>query len=393
MIRLAIVVTDRKIWTGGYNYLLNLVHTINDVLPKQITPVIFFADNAAPEDVARFASIDCANIVQSPALRHSRRSRSLIYALLWGVDPTIQVIFEKNKIDVVLEVAQFFGWRLRQRTVAWMADFQHRVMKHLFSKRAYLRRELGFRAEIAANRSVILSSEDARSHCEQFYPQTRGRTYVLRFAVPARPRMSVAELHAIRSQYALPEEFFFLPNQFWRHKNHACVIRAIGELRESGRDVVVAASGNPLDRGDPEHWPRLARLIAELGVAGNFRLLGMVPTEHLYALLQSCTAMINPSKFEGWSTTVEEAKSLGTPLILSSIPVHHEQADGVAMFFDPDHYEGLASILSNYKAASPDHRAKLAADACNASAAAVARYALGFLQVLEEVAGKPVSSL
>ena len=36
---------------------------------------------------------------------------------------------------------------------------------------------------------------------------------------------------------------------------------------------------------------------------------------------------INPSKHEGWSTSVEEAKVFSTPMILSNIPIHREQGE------------------------------------------------------------------
>lgn len=382
MIRLAVVVTDRGIWTGGYNYLLNLVRVVRAHAPTDINPVVFFADDANYDDVIPFSNLAGLEVVRSSVLRKGRRTRALMSAVFWGVDPPIRDLFDENKIDVVLEVAQFFGWRLRQRTVAWMADFQHRVMPHLFSRRAYLRREIGFQAEILANRSVILSSEVARRHCELFYPRTRGRTYVLRFAVESPPRIGLSERNDIRELYKLPPRFFFLPNQFWRHKNHECVVRALGILEARGREIIVAASGNPLDRGDPGHWSRLERLVATLGVAGSFRLIGMIPVRHLHALLQGCTALINPSLFEGWSTTVEEAKSCGTPMILSDISVHREQADGLACFFDPESPEALAEALDNYPLADPDNREWSAADAAVRSRNAVNRYAQDLLRVL-----------
>ena len=77
-----------------------------------------------------------------------------------------------------------------------------------------------------------------------------------------------------------------------------------------------------------------------------FRVLGPVPFPHLTGLMLHSVALINPSKFEGWSTTVEEAKSLGKTIILSDIPVHREQAPSLGRYFDPDDPELLSSILS-----------------------------------------------
>jgi glycosyltransferase involved in cell wall biosynthesis len=62
-------------------------------------------------------------------------------------------------------------------------------------------------------------------------------------------------------------------------------------------------------------------------------------------LLRASLALINPSRFEGWSTTVEEAKSFGVPLILSDIDVHREQTGGTARYFGVDDSGMLADHL------------------------------------------------
>jgi glycosyltransferase involved in cell wall biosynthesis len=58
-------------------------------------------------------------------------------------------------------------------------------------------------------------------------------------------------------------------------------------------------------------------------------------------------AVINPSKFEGWSSSVEEAKSFGKKIILSSIPVHLEQAPSNAFYFDFNDSVSLKKILQD----------------------------------------------
>ena len=54
---------------------------------------------------------------------------------------------------------------------------------------------------------------------------------------------------------------------------------------------------------------------------------------------------INPSFFEGWSTTVEEAKYRGKPILLSDLKVHREQAPAKGVFFDPNDPEDLAKKM------------------------------------------------
>jgi hypothetical protein len=57
------------------------------------------------------------------------------------------------------------------------------------------------------------------------------------------------------------------------------------------------------------------------------------------------SAVLNPSRFEGWSTTVEEAKTLQRLLLLSDIPVHREQSPQFGKFFHPDDVEKLAELM------------------------------------------------
>ncbi|MCL4501103.1 MAG: glycosyltransferase, partial [Deltaproteobacteria bacterium] len=73
----------------------------------------------------------------------------------------------------------------------------------------------------------------------------------------------------------------------------------------------------------------------------------IVKEEELAALMRHAMAMINPSLFEGWSTTVEEAKSLGKRILLSDIPVHKEQAPERGIFFPPHEPEALAEALQS----------------------------------------------
>jgi glycosyltransferase involved in cell wall biosynthesis len=83
----------------------------------------------------------------------------------------------------------------------------------------------------------------------------------------------------------------------------------------------------------------------QLGIEDAFRSLGVVPYLDLVVLMKESVAIINPSLFEGWSTTVEEAKSMGKAVILSDIPVHREQAPPRGIYFNPHDSAELARTL------------------------------------------------
>ena len=343
-IRVAFTMIPRGIWAGGYNYQINLFAALNRYRLGEITPVVFAGEQADAADLDAFGRIPGVETVKSAAF--DRRRSGLAAALSLGLDYAAVTEFRKRKVDVVFESARFFGWRLPYPAVAWFPDFQHQRLPQLFSPAAQRQREFGFRVQIASSRTIMLSSESALRDCQRFYPGLADRTCVVRFASQPSPELLTANPVDVIGQYELPSNYYYLPNQFWRHKNHQVVVDALKILAKRGDDVVLAASGSKHDAREPEYFDTVMRQVVECGLEKNFRYLGMVPLPHVYALLRAATALINPSRFEGWSTTVEEAKSFGVPMILSNIDVHREQTGGGASYFDINDPSSLADLLA-----------------------------------------------
>jgi len=118
-------------------------------------------------------------------------------------------------------------------------------------------------------------------------------------------------------------------------------------------------TGLPADYRDPdnENISRLLQAVAIAGLAEQVKILGMVPESDLNNLMRCAALIIQPSRFEGWSTPVQETKALGRPLICSDIPVHHEQAPNALGFFACDRSDVLADLLAdiwNHLNAGPD---------------------------------------
>jgi glycosyltransferase involved in cell wall biosynthesis len=74
-------------------------------------------------------------------------------------------------------------------------------------------------------------------------------------------------------------------------------------------------------------------------------VLGGVARADLLALLRRAAVVIQPSLFEGWGTTVQDAKALGRPVVCSDIAVHREQAPEAVGLFAPGDPGDLADLL------------------------------------------------
>ena len=385
--RVAFNLIESARWTGGYNYLLNLFRAIRSYEADHISPVLFCGGDADERDVAGILELGNVEVVRSSVFDLRKRAFNILRAYLFGVDSDALHLFRRHQIDAVFENATFYGRSFPIPTIAWLPDFQHRQLRDQFSVRAYWRRELGFRAQAASGRTIMLSSEDARRDCERFYRHAKGRTAVVRFSAYIASDRIEPSPGKIVQEYGLPSRFFYLPNQFWKHKNHLVVIEALGVLKRQGVDVVVAVTGNPLDPRHPEHIGKLHARVESLGLQKHFRILGLVPRQHVIALMQTCVAIINPSLCEGWSSTVEEARQLGVPMLLSDLAVHREQMEQGATYFRPDDVEGLAAAMRVLASAASSVMPSRTPDVRGAER--VRRFARDFVAVVERAVGRP----
>jgi glycosyltransferase involved in cell wall biosynthesis len=330
-------------WTGGYNYLSNMLRTMRLHHFQTVEAILFVAPCVPTSDVALLATeLPSAPQIAEwlvPALRQ-RRTRDSLFR---GSDQLAYRAFRDAGIQVVFEAGEYFGWRFPIPALTWVADFQSHHLPQYFSRRARWRTFLGRRLQLRGRRLILLSSQDAAADCARFYPASRHRCVVVPFAVQ-RPVVKQLD-ETLKERLKLPARFFYLPNQFWKHKNHIVIVDALAAVRQHGSNIAVVASGSPTDHRNPGYFEELKARIDNLGLQSAFLLVGMVSRDDVIQLALQSVAIINPSLFEGWSTTVEEAKVLGVPLVLSSLRVHREQAGAAAIYFKPHSPACAASAM------------------------------------------------
>ena len=333
-------------WTGGLQYLRNLFSALAEVPGRPLEPVLFIPPGPEPAAVAVLRPLLASAPVVVPSWGGPRAQR-LLSVMASGRDRVSEAAFRAAGIDLVFENDVWFGPRFGLPTLAWMADFQHCHLPHLFNRWQRFKRSSKFRAYCAHASALMVSSEDGRADCERFFPRSRGRVEAVPFAVELAASVLEVDARAVAEQHGLPEKFFYFPAQMWRHKNHATLVQALVLLKQRGVPVVVAASGHAVDAFRPDHPRQVLQTVAREGLGQSFRFLGHIPYAQIMPLMRASAAVVNASLFEGWSTPVEEAKALGVPLLLSDLRVHREQAPSGARFFDPGSAQDLARALQD----------------------------------------------
>ena len=342
--RIAFTLFGGKEWFGGYNYLLNLLRTLCLHARENLEPVLFVGPEVPDDQLQPLRRVG-VEVCRAEQFDASRRRSRLLASLVLGKDTVAETLFRQYRIDAVFEHATYFGWRFCLPTIAWLGDFQHRNLPGMFSVQSYWRRELGMRAQIMSGRALMVSSETAKRECIRYFDVSPERIHVVRFAVSIEPASLFADPEVVRRRYGLPVSYFMVPNQFWKHKNHRLLLEA---MTLANSKCLVVSTGYQGDPRHPGHFPSLLRYIEANNLGDRFRMLGIVPLEDVYALMRGAIAVLNPSLSEGWSTTVEEARSLGVPLLLSDIPVHREQMGSSARYVSPYRSDEWADALDDW---------------------------------------------
>lgn len=150
--------------------------------------------------------------------------------------------------------------------------------------------------------------------------------------------------------------------------------------------MALVCTGYPGDYRHPEYVAELFRDVSRWGVRSQVAFLGVVSRDEMFMLMRQSVCVLNPSLFEGYGMSVEEARALGKLVLLSDIPAHREQNPPGAVFFDPRDHEDLARKLEQIwreKAPGPDQ--ELEVEARQSRPQRLRASAEAFMSVVSEV--------
>ncbi|MCC9599011.1 glycosyltransferase family 4 protein [Stieleria sp. JC731] len=231
------------------------------------------------------------------------------------------------------------------KCVGWITDLQHKHYPEFFSAAELRHRDELFSFLSATCDRIVCSSAAVQTDMLRFFPEVEDRTFILRFRTHPPASAISGTPDSVMHELQIDEPYVYLPYQFWQHKNHRVVFEAWARLHQESKAPLLVCSGARVDGRNPEHFPSLEQLIESNRLADRIRILGMVPREQQWQLYRNSTFVIQPSLFEGWSTSVEEARSLGKTVLLSDIPVHREQTTSPDDIFEPHDADRLADLI------------------------------------------------
>jgi glycosyltransferase involved in cell wall biosynthesis len=326
-------------WHGGSIYIHNIVHAVDKLTAderKKIKLTIATRDVSFIPDEIKY-KIDG---VYKETLLHLAfykiiRNLPSFFRFKWLNYRQIDFYYPAGN----LPRKWIFNWG------GWIPDFQYRHLPHLFSVSECNSREMR-NAHLAKHSPVLaFSSAHAMNDYITFFPEYKGNEYLLHFVSNANKQWLSQNADQVMQKYKLPEKYFIVCNQFWKHKDHETVIDALFLLKQRGITAYAVCTGATEDFRNPDYYPSLLKRATEKGVSEEFIVLGFISRQDQIQLIRKSMAIIQPSLFEGWSTVVEDGRSLGKTIFLSDFPVHIEQNPPYTYYFSQQNAQQLAELI------------------------------------------------
>ena len=139
--------------------------------------------------------------------------------------------------------------------MTWFPDFQHIHLPKYFTKKEIISRDKMYLDYIKFSDIFIVSSESAKKDLIKFKKKNRivvdiNKIKVLHF-IPNINFSKIKKKIYFKNYLKINENFIFVPNQFWAHKNHECIVNALRLLNKKGIKIKCIFTGKNFDHRNP----------------------------------------------------------------------------------------------------------------------------------------------
>lgn len=242
--------------------------------------------------------------------------------------------------------------------IATVWDIQHRIQPwfpEVSTHGEWQAREAYFIPFLQRAAFVIAPNEVGQQELTFFYQIPPSRIRCLHHPAPrvGQPPLQ-ASVRSTREKYGLHANYLLYPAQFWPHKNHINLLRALQLVRgHHGLDLDLVLVGS--DKGNLNY---IRSVVEKFRLGDHVHFLGFIPRDDLLALYAGAFALTYVSHFGPENLPPLEAFAYGCPVIASNVPGASAQFGNAALLVDQSRPEDIAAAVAQLHA-RPKLRANL----------------------------------
>ncbi len=331
---------------GVYHFSLNLIGSLSKSGEYQCT-VISLAENAGEADRN---PPDYQTVVVP-------RSEFRLFTVLRRLAGVANLRFPFGRYNglrslglhlLISPYPALIGYHLRIPYIVTIQDVMHRYYPDFpeYSWGERLRRDLTYSRAAKHAVRVVIESQTGKDDLVRFYGIPPEKIRVIPLYPPTQTsgyaEMDKPTASEVLRRFSLPEEFILYPAQFWYHKNHIRLMRALHYQKGQGTLIPVVLTGSSTDTYGFKDVQKVSR---ELNIEDQVLYLGYVSDEEIVALYKKAVALVFPSLIGPTNIPILEAMSLGTPVVCSNLFEMPDQVADAGLTFDPFSVEDMAEKI------------------------------------------------
>ena len=191
--------------------------------------------------------------------------------------------------------------------------------------------------------NVIAVSIDCKKKLEQYFPNLRKDIIVINNIVD---RKSIIKFSNYNENIEIDKNYFSIltVGRLTKEKGPELAVKVCKKLIDNGCDVkwYWVGDGNQADY--------IKKLINKLGIEDSFYLLGNKNNPYIY--MKKCDIYVQPSKYEAYCTTTNEARILNKPIVTTNVGGMKDQFvdKETALIVNPDEesiYNAVKMLIKN----------------------------------------------
>jgi glycosyltransferase involved in cell wall biosynthesis len=323
-------------WMGGTYYIINIVKSLQLLDEDEKPELVILHSPGAPLGLIEEVKYPYLTYREVPLrINNFKRLINKVFYYINGVR-VFNLKLDTDLKENVYPLYQDIQGANLNNAYYWIPDFQEEYYPNFFSAEELRAKRMMNKSLVAKGSSIIFSSTNALNDFNKFYPENLNVKRVLNFASFIDEGFRKLDISLLKKKFNIAKPYFIVPNQFWKHKNHMVVLKAIALLKETPLDFQIVFTGKLVDYRNPEYSNQLKQYIIDTEIDKYVLFLGFIDRDEQLKLMSESISIIQPSLFEGWSTVVEDSKVINQVILVSDIPLHREQIDTNATFFDPN---------------------------------------------------------
>jgi glycosyltransferase involved in cell wall biosynthesis len=267
-----------------------------------------------------------------------------------SIKTPIHKAIAENKIELMYYPGPYgYSLTLDLPYILTVWDLQHRVhpeFPEVSCNGEWKGRENLYQEAIGKAFAIIVDEEAGKEDVIRFYNARGEKVFVLPFIPPKMNRTGYTNFKSLQDKYKIHSDYIFYPAQFWPHKNHVAILKAVRILKEE-YNIVISAVFAGSDKGNLSY---IKKLTDDFGLKKQVFFLGFVPDEDIPALYKDALALVMPTYFGPSNIPIYEAFAYRCPVITSDIRGIREQVGDAGILVDPSDFQALGeAILKLYR--------------------------------------------